>query len=377
MALALKMGPAEYFMIGVLALSLLSMASEGSVVKGLILGGFGLLLSYIGRDPITAIERFTFGSMFLEDGLPLAAVFVGLFAVPQVVILAEQGGSVAEVIEAKGGIWRGVREVLRYPVTVIRSGLMGIYMGVMPALGISAGSVLAYLVEKRASKDPESFGKGNVRGLLAPEVAKNACLVGDLIPTFTLGIPGSGVTAIFMAALILHGVQPGQDFFSKGALPYTVFAGILLAQFSFFVLGLFFAGNLAKVVRIPNAILVPIVVVLCCIGSYSIRGFMIDVTIMIIMGVIGYCLVKTKWPLPCFVLGFVLGNILEANFQRALLIGRGSLMPFVTRPGSLIILIITVGLFVWPYIKPMFFRQKKRDVEAEKLLETLDEDENR
>ncbi len=357
--LCMKMGPAEYFSVAILALSLLSMAAQGETIKGLILGGFGLLLSFIGRDPMTAAKRLTMGSVYLEDGLPLAVVFVGLFALSQVIILAEEGGSVAEVKEAKKGVFDGVLEVIRHPLSVMRSGLVGIFMGIMPALGPSVGSIVAYLVEKKSSKNPETFGQGNPRGLIATEVSKSSCIIGDLIPTFTLGVPGSGVTALFLAALVLHGIQPGPEFFGKGTLPYAVFAGILLAQFTFFFIGLGFAEKIAKVAFIPNAFLVPTVVVLCVFGSFAMRNFLSDVIITLIFGLVGFLLYRGKWPLPCLVLGFVLGDIVEANFHRTLIIGHGSAMPLVTKPASLILLITSVVMLCWPYITAHLFHRQK------------------
>jgi putative tricarboxylic transport membrane protein len=358
--LSMGMGPAEYFMVGVLALSLLSMASEGETIKGMILGAFGLLISFIGRDPITATKRFTWGIVYLEDGLPLAVVFVGLFALSQIIILAEGGGSVTEVRESKGGVLHGISNVLRHPMTIIRSGLIGVLMGIMPALGPSTANVVSYLVEKRSSNHPETFGQGEPAGLLAPEVAKSSCIIGDLIPTFTLGVPGSGVTALFLAALILHGIQPGPDFFSKGVLPYAVFAGILLAQFTFFLMGLGFAGKIAKVVLVPNIFLAPAVVVLCFFGAFAVRNFLADILITLVFGVVGFVLYKCKWPLPCMVLGFVLGDILESNFHRTLIIGHGSLAPFVTRPIPLLLLAACMLFLCWPTIAGLVFRRRRR-----------------
>ena len=374
--LALRMGPAEYFMIAVLALSLLSMASQGQTLKGVILGAFGLLLSYIGRDPIWGGSRFTFGSMFLEDGLPLAVVFVGIFALSQAIVLFEKGGSVLEVSQMKEGVLSGVIDVLRRPFTIIRSGIMGVLLGIMPALGISTASIIAYLVEKRASKHPETFGKGDPNGLLAPEIAKNSCLVGDLIPTLTLGIPGSGVTAIFMAALIMHGIQPGPDYFSKGSLPYAVFVGILIAQFSFFIIGLLFAGQLAKIVKVPMPILVPAIVMLSFLGGFAMRNLMLDVFITFLFGLLGYILVKGKWPIPCFVLGFVLGDIAESNFHRALLIGKGSYLTFLTRPGSLFLFICAILVLAWPYLKPILFKPRQGGIVAEAVQSGAGMDDN-
>jgi putative tricarboxylic transport membrane protein len=345
---ALQMGPAEYFMVSIMALSLLALASGGQVLKGLLLGGIGLLLSFVGRDPITAEARFTFGWTYLEDGLPLAAVVLGLFALSQVLVLSAEGGSISE-FRTVGNIWQGFIQALRLPATIVRSGLVGIFMGVLPALGLSSANVVAYLIEKRAAKDPENFGKGDPRGLLAPEIAKNACIVGDLIPTFTLGIPGSSVTAIFLAAMVMHGLRPGAEFFSTGTLPYTVFAGILLAQVSFFLMGLLFARHFAKVVLIPNALLVPIIVVLSFIASLALRGNLEDAAITFVFGFIGYLLSVYRYPAACLVLGLVLGELIEANFHRALLIGRGSYLVFITRPISLTLFLLTLLMLLWPY----------------------------
>lgn len=350
---ALRMGPAEYFMVSLMALSLLALASGGQVLKGLFLGGIGLLLSFVGRDPITAEARFTFGWPYLEDGLPLAPVVLGLFALSQVLVLSGETGSISE-FRGIGKVWDGFLMALRLPATIIRAGIVGIIMGVLPALGLSSANVVAYFVEKRAARNPENFGQGDPRGLLAPEIAKNACIVGDLIPTFTLGIPGSSVTAIFLAAMIMHGIRPGVEFFSQsGVLPYTVFAGILLAQFSFFIMGLLFARYFAKVVLIPNALLVPMIVVLSFIASLALRGTMEDVVITFVFGFIGYLLTLYRYPGACLVLGLVLGDLVEANFHRALLIGRGSYMVFLTRPISLTLFLLTLLMLGWPYLSKL------------------------
>ena len=349
--LALKMGPPEYFMVAFFALSLLALAAGDEVVKGLLLGGVGLLLSFVGRDPITAEARFTFGLLYLEDGIPLASVVLGLFALPQVLILAGKAGSISQV-RGVGKVWEGFRLALSLPGTILRAGLVGIGMGVLPALGLSSANVVAYFIEKKFSKHPETFGTGEPRGLLAPEIAKNACIVGDLIPTFTLGIPGSSVTAIFLAAMVIHGIQPGAEFFSRsGALAYTIFAGILLAQVSFFLMGLLSARHFAKVALIPNAFLAPIIVVLTFIGSLELRGRLEDVLVTFVFGFIGYLFILYRYPATCLVLGLVLGSLMEANFHRSLLISGGAYSIFFTRPISLTLFLVTVAMLVGPYVK--------------------------
>src|SRR5437667_3707532 len=188
MRLALKLGPPEYFAIAVMALSLLALASGGEILKGIFLGGIGLLLSYIGSDPITAQPRFTFGSLYLQDGLPLAPVVLGLFALSQVLVLSEQGGSIAQ-IQSVGRISDGFKKVLQLPKTILRAGAVGIFMGIMPALGLSSAGIVAYFLEKKASGHPETFGTGEPQGLLAPEIAKDACIVGISFRLSRLGFP--------------------------------------------------------------------------------------------------------------------------------------------------------------------------------------------
>jgi putative tricarboxylic transport membrane protein len=188
--------------------------------------------------------------------------------------------------------------------------------------------------------------------LLAPEIAKNTCIVGDLIPTFTLGIPGSSVTAIFLAAMTVHGIQPGAEFFLRsGALAYTIITGILLAQISFFVMGLLFAQHFAKVVLIPNALLAPLIVVLSFVGSLAFRGRLEDVILTFASGLIGYLLMIRRYPSSCLVLGLVLGHLMEANFHRSILISGGSYSIFFTRPISLTLFLVMITVFVWPYVK--------------------------
>lgn len=355
---ALRIGAPEMFMIMLIALSLLAVASKGNTIKGIILACAGLLFSFVGTDQITGSVRFTGGNIYLEDGLPLIPVVVGLFALSQTIQLAEEGGTIAKVTELTAGAWSGIMETFRRPVTVIRGGLVGIWLGVLPALGIASGSIMAYLIEKRSSREPESFGRGNPAGLIAPETAKSACVVGDLIPTFALGIPGSPTTAIFLAAMILHGLQPGPEFFMKGSLPYTVFSGILLSQFAFLIIGMIVIKWLARIVLIPNSILVPAIVTLTFIGTYAVRYRMVDVLIMIFFGLTGYLISKFGYPPACFVLGFVLGDLVESSFHRTVMI-HGSTLIIFQRPIALALLIVMVISLSWPWISPFIKRQRK------------------
>lgn len=358
--LALMIGPVEYTVVALLALSLLAVAAQGETIKGLILGGMGLMVSFIGPDPVNGFMRFTCGLMYLEDTINIIPVTLGLFALAQAIKLAtEGGGAIAEVFSAADRVIDGVKEAFRRPLTLIRSGIIGILLGIMPALGISTANIVAYLVEKRSSREQETFGKGNAAGLLAPETAKSACVVGDLVPTFTLGIPGSATTALFLAALMLHGITPGPEFFQKGVLPYAVFCGILLAQVTFFFFGLVLARYFAKVIRIPNSLLVPSIVTLCFLGAYAQRNEIYDVLLMIFFGVLGYILQRRGYPVACIVLGLVLGQMLEGNFHRALIIGDGKLSVFLTEPISAVLLLVLVLSLASPYLGPLWRRLRR------------------
>lgn len=351
MTVALMIGPPEYAMLALLALSLISVASKGATLKGLILGGVGLLLSFVGFDPTSGFIRFSFGTLYLRDGIGIIPVTLGLFALSQAIVLStEKSERIVETFSPSDRVLDGFYHAFGYPGTVLRAGLIGIFLGVMPALGISTANIVAYLSEKKASKTPETFGRGNPRGLLAPEVAKNACVVGDLVPTFTLGIPGSTTTALFLAALMLQGIAPGPDFFQKGAFSYTVFMGILMAQLAFCLIGLMTARYFSRVVYVQKAILVPCIVVLSFVGAYGINNELIDILVTIIFGIVGYLLNKYGFPVVCIVLGLVLGKMFESNFHRSLIIGYGQPTIFFKRPISLSILILIVAFLTWPYI---------------------------
>lgn len=350
-AIALKMGPPEYFMLALMALSLLAMAGRGETIKGVMMGGLGLLLYVIGQDPIGGNARFALDFIYLEDGLPLVPVVVGLFALSQAFVMMESGESVNDVQKTTGGMIAGFLETVRRPWTIVRGGVAGILLGIMPALGLSAANVMAYMVEKKASKEPETFGHGNPAGLIAPETAKSACVVGDLIPTFTLGIPGSSTTALLMAAMIMHGLQPGPRFFAAGSLPYAVFAGVLLAQIAFFFGGLALVKYFAMIIKVPNSIMAPTIVVLSFLGAYAMKNKVEDVVVVIIFGVIGYVLQKCKYESAALVLGFILGDLVESNFHRALIMGRGSYDIFFTRAGSLTMFVMILIFLAWPYIQ--------------------------
>ncbi len=358
--LALSIGAPEYFMLGIMALGLVSVASKGDTAKGLIMVALGLAFSTVGQDRVTGLTyRFSFGILSLEAGIPIVVSTLGVFALSQVLVMLEEGGAAAKAAPVKDSILSGFPEVIKRPLTVLRAGMVGWFIGILPALGVSLAGIASYLVEKRYSREKARFGKGSPAGLVAAEVGKGACVVGDLIPTFTLGVPGSVTGAILMAALIIQGIEPGPRFLLEGSLPYTVFAGIVLAQATFLISGVLLGRIFIHIVYCPNVILAPVITVLTFLGAFAERNNDFDILLALAFGLFAYLLEKLRYPTVCMILGLILGPLVEANFHRSLGIGFGSYAIFVTRPISVIMLAITVLFLTVPYLWGYFVRLKR------------------
>ncbi len=351
--LSLLIGPAEYFMLCMFGLSMVAIISRGSgqTVKGLILGCLGLTVSFMGRDIITGAARFTFGSSFLEDGISFVSASIGLFALSQVFILAEEGGSIAGENVLVSKPWQGVIFAFKSWVTTVRSAVLGVAMSLMPGIGITTSTLFAYMAEQRLSKNPDSYGQGNIKGVIAPQAAANATASGELIPALALGIPSGATSAIFIAALTLHGLRPGVEFFSTGGAKVdAVFIGMFMAALVFFTIGIFAAPLFAKITKVPTSILVPLITVLCLTGSYVLRSEFGDLIVTICFGVLGYFLFKYKWPYQTIVLGLILGSLAESNFHRALQISNNSYLIFVQKPFALVLLVVILAMFMVTYL---------------------------
>lgn len=358
---SLLIGPSEFFLLAVAGLALVAVASKGNTVKGIIMSGLGLMLAFVGRSVVTGERRFVFGTIYLEDGIQFVPMVIGLFALAQAMVLANESGAIAPLKKGVSGVMTGVKDVLKNPVTVIRSSVLGTIIGIVPGLGINAANFIAYVVEKNSSKDPDSFGKGNVRGIIAPETANNAVTSSALIPAFGLGVPGSSTAALFLSAMMIQGLQPGYGFFTSGnALFPTIVWGMLFAQVAFLVLGLLGARYFAKITQVPNSLLVPYILSLSVVGSFALRGQMMDVVVMVIAGVAGYYLQKNNYPLACLILGNILGTLAEDNFCRAMRISRNSLSIFFTRPVSFVLVLVIVFAFAWPYLKKLVNRARQK-----------------
>jgi putative tricarboxylic transport membrane protein len=356
---SLAIGPPEFFMLAAAGLFLVALATKGNTIKGLMMSGLGLMLSFVGRSVVTGEKRFDFGTLYLEDGVQFVPVVIGVFAFAQAMVLANETGVISEIRSKVSGVWQGCMDVLRRPVSLIRNACMGTLIGILPGLGINAANFICYVTEKSLSKNPDAFGTGVVEGIIAPEAANNGSTTGSLVPAFGLGVPGSASAALFLSALMIHGLQPGHGFFTRADnLFSTIIWGMLFAQVAFLVLGLIGARYFAKVTLVPNSLLVPMIMVLCFVGALSYRGIFLDVLVMLVAGGAGYYLQKHRYPLACLILGMILGPLAEDNFCRSMLLSRYSLKIFVTRPISLILLLCIVVAFVWGPLKQLI--RKKR-----------------
>lgn len=368
-ALALLMQPPEYFALGVMALSLISIAAKGETLKGLIMACLGLILSFVGEDPVSGfIDRFSYGVFWLAGGLPPLTIFVGLFAIAQIIRMLQEGDAAVRDVKVSSGlgqVFDGFRDVLARPMTVLRSIGIGMYIGILPALGVTTATVTSYLVEKRYSPDKERFGHGAPGGLISAEVAKGCCVVGDMIPTFTLGIPGSITGAIVLAAFVLHGIQPGPAFLTAGSTPYIVFAGIALAQILIVLVGPPLIRYFGHIIKAPSALLAPVLAVLCFIGAFVERNIYLDMGFLLAFGLLGYVIDRLGYSAICLILGIILGPLLETNFHRTLSMGFGSPYMLWTRPLTVAFFIITFLFLAWPYLKGALSRVWRRPAPAE------------
>lgn len=347
--LALRFGPGEYFALALVGLSLVSGLSDGSPLKGLIAMGLGLPFATVGLDTQTGVPRFTYSPEFFE-GLPLVPVLLGLYALSEVLFMIEQGAA-QKVKNSK------INGIMAVPLStyytlkwhILRSSVLGYIIGVIPGAGASIASFVSYAVAKKTSKTPEKFGKGSIEGVAASETANNAAVSGAMAPLLALGIPGSATTAVLIGALMIQGIQPGPLLFTKNPeIPYSIFASLFIGVPLMVLIGLAGAKLWAQVANIPRPAIAAIVASISLIGAYASQNSMYPVYVMTAFGIVGYGLRKVGIPLAPIILGLVLGEMIETNFRRALVISRGSYDIFYTHPLTVILLSIAVLTFVLP-----------------------------
>lgn len=341
-SVALQFGPVELFAVAVLGITIIGSLSQGSAIKGLLSGVIGLLLAMVGMDPITGSARFTFGILNLYSGVSFTVALIGLFSIPQAIRLIEKDDVVTKGINSfKDKMLPTLAEIKQIIVTVLRSSLIGIFTGIIPGTGGDTACWFGYNEAKRFSKNKDNFGKGDIEGVAASEAANNAVVGGALIPTLTLGIPGSSATAILMGALMVHGIMPGPTLMTEYAdVTYTLIWALLFSNIVMFFEGLLFTRAAIHVTRVPNKVLSPIIIILCVIGAFAINNSFFDVYMMLIFGLLGYFMDKIGVPTAPMVVGLILGQMLNVSLHQSLMISGGSWMIFFSNPISTVLLII-------------------------------------
>jgi putative tricarboxylic transport membrane protein len=349
---AMKFGPPEYFALGVFGILVVGKISGENALKGFLMGAVGIFLTTVGIDPVNANMRFTFNSVSLYAGISFIPLLVGLFALPEMMVKCENLVRRAVSDSALKVRLPGLRVLNKYKGIFLRSSIIGTIVGIIPAEGGAVGAFLSYGEAKRISKHPEKFGHGAIEGVIAPETANNATIGGALIPTLTLGVPGSAAAAILMGALMIHGFTPGPRLFLEAPeLMYSIFIGLIIINIIMFFLGILAIRSAVRIIKVPDWVIIPIVLLLCFLGSYSIKNSFFGVWVMLWAGLFGYVLRKFGFPLiPC-VLGFVLGPMIEVNFRQSLTLSDGSWFIFVTRPISLSVYgLMLLAFFLQPFL---------------------------
>ncbi len=360
---ALKFGPPEFFALMILGLILLGFLSSGPICKALMMVSLGLFLGSIGLDTIQGTSRFTFGTITLLDGVGLVPVAMGIFGIGE--ILCNMESDVKQEIYTKriSNLLPTLRDWLDSIGAIVRGSFIGFFLGILPGGGSVLATFTSYSIEKRISKTPEKFGTGIIAGVAGPESANNAAAGGAFIPLLTLGIPANPVMAILFGALMIHGIEPGPMVLVQHP---DVFWGLVtsmyLGNIMLLLLNLPLIGLWVKILRIPYGLLFPVILLICALGAFTIKSNSYDVFIMAIFGVVGYVMRKYKYDAAPLVLAFVLGPIMEQAFRRSLLLSDGSLLIFVQRPISLV-LIFCASFLLFLSALPGF-RRKKRTIET-------------
>ena len=344
---ALQFTSFEFFLLAFFGILISgTLTSPDLVIKGWIAGFLGLFLACVGRDLLQFYPRYTFGITELDSGIEVVPVLIGAFGIPQIIQVLKDRFQIGEAQRLQR-IIPEVGTVVRNIPAITRSALIGVGIGAVPGIGEDIAGWVSYGTAKNTSKHPETFGKGELQGVLASETANNACVGGAMIPLLNLGIPGSPPAAMLLGALMLHGVTPGPMItFEHPTFILEVAAILLLASMAMWCAGMLLAKQVVKVLRIPPQLFMPIIGVLCIIGSYSLGLSVFNLYLMLPVGIICFFLTEMGYPIAPLVIGVILGPMADENLRRALMVSQGSFMPVFTRPVSLILFIIIVWTIV-------------------------------
>lgn len=346
-SIALEFGPVEYFGLAIFGLSVIVSISGRSLIKGAMSAFLGLLIASIGFDPISGFPRFTMGMMEMMEGPPFIPTLIGLFAVSEVFNEIQKTGKIQQ---AKANLdrylptWADIKATYK---TLIRSSLIGSGIGAIPGAGGDIAAFVAYGEAKRASKEPEKFGTGEINGVAASESANNACSGGAMIPLLSLGVPGDAVTAVLLGAFVVQGLQPGPMLYKEHMdVVYQIFAAMMLAQFAMQFIGMAGIRLFAKVILVDRAILTPAIFVLSMVGAFAMRSNIFDVYTTLAFGLVGYVLARYDYPLSPILLALILGPMAESNLRRAMVISDGNPAILFSRPIAVGLMVLAVASLV-------------------------------
>jgi putative tricarboxylic transport membrane protein len=366
--LVLSFGSPELFMLAILGLTFVSSLSGEAIVKGLLGAGIGLFLATIGLDPQTGIQRFTFGQVFLWDGVGLVPITMGFFAIPEIIDLGVQRSSIAkEQVKHIGGVMEGVKDTFRHWWLVIRCSAIGAFCAIIPGMGASVSQWLAYAHALQSSKDKDSFGKGAIEGVLGPGAANNSSMGGGLITTVAFGVPASVLLAILVGAFLIQGIVPGPDMLIPEArgghlgLTFSFVWIIVVSNIITVTVCLLFLNQLVKITYVRGSVIIPIILLLIYLGTFAEKNAFADLPLMLVFGMLGWVMQRFDWPRPPFILGLVLGNLAES---RLFLSVQNYGLQWLLRPSVLVIMALTLAGALYPIIRAM---RKRREAEKRGL----------
>ena len=362
---AANFGPPEYFAAGLFGVTLVVMANRDQLMRGILLLGLGLWFATVGIDGATLSPRFNFGTLSLQNGLHIVPVCLGLFGVGQTLLLVERKILLTDRMNLTRSTldFSKLRVTLRYWKTLIRSGVIGTFVGLLPGTGSILASFMSYEAAKRASKRPQDFGQGTPEGCLAAEAGNNAVPAGAMIPLLTLGIPGEALSAVLLGVFTINGIYPGPLLLIKEpVLINTLYVSIFLINVAAFLMLALLLKPFAMIVRVSTTLLAVNIMLISVIGIYAVNTRTFDAAVAVFMGVLGYILLRMKWPVVNLVMGVVLGEILENRLRESLSIGDGNPLIFLSRPISLVVIILTVLIVVIPLYQDR--RKMRRQAEG-------------
>ncbi|MGH6769745.1 MAG: tripartite tricarboxylate transporter permease [Xanthobacteraceae bacterium] len=362
--IVLLFGPPEFFMLAIMGLVAVALATGGQFLRGLIAGGIGLMLAFVGYSSISGDIRFTLGSEYLWDGVPLIPALTGLFAITEMIALSATGGTISKdaATTRVTGVMEGVWACFTHWKTLLQGSAIGTFIGAIPGLGGTVAAFLSYAAAMQISKSPETFGKGNIEGVIGPEAANNSKDGGALIPTLAFGIPGSAEMAVFLGVLVLIGVEPGPMLLIKHeGLMFSLIIALSVSCIIATVITLLVTRPLAMITLIDVHIVAPVVIAVSLVGVYSLGNHMGDVILAALFGVIGYIMTRFGFPRITLVIALVLGELAERSYHQSLSMSSGDWTIFFTRTTSLVLFVFTLCCLMWPAVQMV--RRRRRAAE--------------